>query len=58
VGAHGLMVEVHHRPEMALSDGAQSLLPEQFEDLNRQVQAIFSLFRTEGDRSGVLGRTA
>ena len=30
VEAHGLMVEVHHEPEKALSDGAQSLYPEQF----------------------------
>lgn len=58
VGAHGLMVEVHHQPEMALSDGAQSLLPEQFEDLHRQVQAIFSVFRTSTDGSAFIGRTA
>ncbi len=58
VGAHGLMVEVHHQPEMALSDGAQSLLPEQFEDLHRQVQAIFSVFRTSADGNGPIGRTA
>jgi len=42
VGAHGLMVEVHHRPEEALSDGAQSLYPDQFADLCRQANAIFS----------------
>jgi 3-deoxy-7-phosphoheptulonate synthase len=41
--AHGLMVEVHHQPEQALSDGAQSLLPEQFELLYRQVMAIFKV---------------
>jgi 3-deoxy-7-phosphoheptulonate synthase len=41
VEAHGLMVEVHHAPETALSDGAQSLYPDQFETLCRQVQAIF-----------------
>jgi len=41
VGAQGLMVEVHHAPEKALSDGAQSLYPRQFEDLCRQVQSIF-----------------
>ena len=45
VGAHGLMVEVHHRPEEALSDGAQSLYPEQFEMLCREIQAIFDVFR-------------
>ncbi len=40
VGAQGLMVEVHHAPEEALSDGAQSLYPEQFQQLCRQVRAI------------------
>jgi 3-deoxy-7-phosphoheptulonate synthase len=38
--AHGLMVEVHHAPENALCDGAQSLYPEQFAALCRQVRAI------------------
>jgi len=41
VGAQGLMVEVHHAPEKALSDGAQSLYPDQFEKLCRQVRSIF-----------------
>ncbi len=41
VEAHGLMIEVHHAPETALSDGAQSLYPDQFELLCRQVQDIF-----------------
>jgi 3-deoxy-7-phosphoheptulonate synthase len=45
VGAHGLMVEVHHAPEAALSDGAQSLYPEQFNDLCRQIAPIFGTFR-------------
>jgi 3-deoxy-7-phosphoheptulonate synthase len=40
VGAHGIMVEVHHDPDKALSDGAQSLYPEQFEHLCHRVQAI------------------
>jgi 3-deoxy-7-phosphoheptulonate synthase len=40
VGAHGIMVEVHHDPDNALSDGAQSLYPEQFEHLCNQVKAI------------------
>ncbi|MGD9307842.1 MAG: 3-deoxy-7-phosphoheptulonate synthase [Desulfosarcina sp.] len=43
--AHGLMVEVHHQPDQALSDGAQSLYPEQFELLCRQVMAIFKVCR-------------
>jgi 3-deoxy-7-phosphoheptulonate synthase len=33
VGADGLIIEVHPRPEEAFSDGAQSLTPSQFEDL-------------------------
>jgi 3-deoxy-7-phosphoheptulonate synthase len=47
VGADGLMVEVHHDPDRALSDGYQSLFPEQFEDLMREITAI----------AGVLGRS-
>jgi 3-deoxy-7-phosphoheptulonate synthase len=46
VGAHGLMVEVHHKPEEALSDGAQSLYPEQFEVLCREIQAISNIFKS------------
>jgi 3-deoxy-7-phosphoheptulonate synthase len=45
VGAHGLMVEVHHQPDQAMSDGAQSLYPEQFDNLCRQVRHIFDLFQ-------------
>ena len=43
VGADGLMVEVHHAPEKALSDGAQSLYPEQFSKLCDNVRSIFGL---------------
>ncbi|HEX7394543.1 MAG TPA: 3-deoxy-7-phosphoheptulonate synthase [Anaerolineaceae bacterium] len=39
-GADGLIIEVHSNPEMALSDGAQSLKPERFAQLVRQVRAI------------------
>ncbi len=39
-GADGLMVEVHTHPEEALSDGAQSLKPERFAEMVRQVRAI------------------
>jgi 3-deoxy-7-phosphoheptulonate synthase len=45
-GAHGLMVEVHHAPETALSDGAQSLYPEQFAQLCGWLNAAHSLLRT------------
>lgn len=47
VGAHGLMVEVHHAPDKALSDGAQSLYPRQFEGLCRQVQSIFDNLQSD-----------
>lgn len=39
-GADGLLVEVHPQPERALSDGGQSLYPEQFERMMREVAAI------------------
>jgi 3-deoxy-7-phosphoheptulonate synthase len=39
-GADGLLVEVHHDPERALSDGAQSLYPEQFEQLMKELRII------------------
>ncbi len=39
-GADGIMIEVHHDPEHALSDGAQSLYPEQFSELMEQIRII------------------
>ena len=39
-GTDGLMVEVHHDPSSAMSDGPQSLLPEQFSELMTQVKKI------------------
>ncbi len=39
-GADGVMVEVHHQPEKALSDGAQSLYPKQFGQLMRDLYVI------------------
>ena len=46
-GADGLMVEVHHDPEKALSDGPQALLPNQFEEMMKQIRLI----------ADVIGRT-
>ena len=40
VGADGLIVEVHHQPDLALSDGMQSLYPDQFDELMVQVRQI------------------
>ena len=39
-GADGLMIEVHNDPENALSDGAQSLTPAQFDEVVRKVEKI------------------
>jgi 3-deoxy-7-phosphoheptulonate synthase len=39
-GADGVLIEVHHKPEEALSDGPQALLPDQFAQLVREVKAI------------------
>lgn len=39
-GADGLLIEVHPDPPRALSDGAQSLYPEQFEDLVKEMDVI------------------
>ena len=39
-GADGLIIEVHPKPEDALSDGGQSLLPKRFADLVQKARAI------------------
>jgi 3-deoxy-7-phosphoheptulonate synthase len=42
-GADGLMVEVHHQPDRALNDGAQSLYPQQFAQLIHEISSIASV---------------
>jgi len=39
-GADGVIIEVHHKPEEALSDGPQSIVPEAFAQIVREVDAI------------------
>ena len=39
-GADGLAIEVHNQPEIAVSDGGQSLKPEKFEDLMRKAGPV------------------
>jgi 3-deoxy-7-phosphoheptulonate synthase len=63
-GADGLMVEVHPDPEQALSDGPQSLYPQEFERLMRDVEALSpvvekEMFRlpTTGEMSPVFSTT-
>lgn len=46
-GADGVMVEVHHEPHKALSDGPQAILPGQFKDLVRDVRALARLLGRE-----------
>ena len=42
-GADGLMIEVHHNPEEAFSDGAQSLLPDDFTKLAKELKKYLKL---------------
>jgi 3-deoxy-7-phosphoheptulonate synthase len=48
VGADGLLIEVHHEPEHALSDGPQAILPEMFRELVEEARRL----------APVVGRTA
>ena len=43
VGADGLMVEVHDQPDRALSDGAQALELDEYEQMVREVRAIHDI---------------
>lgn len=43
VGADGLIVEVHDQPEHALSDGAQALTLDQYEELVSEVRSIYEV---------------
>lgn len=43
VGADGLLVEVHNKPKIALSDGVQSLKPEKFAQLTEELRKIAPL---------------
>lgn len=47
VGAHGLIIEVHHHPEEALSDGPQSLKPEKYRALVHKLNRLVACL--EGD---------
>jgi 3-deoxy-7-phosphoheptulonate synthase len=62
-GADGLTVEVHPHPDEALSDGPQSLYPEQFEKLMRDIEALApvvgkELLRTPRPNRPAAGRAA
>jgi 3-deoxy-7-phosphoheptulonate synthase len=53
-GADALLIEVHNDPENALCDGAQSLLPDQFEELTRRLRLIAQAVGREMTQSPVL----
>ncbi len=48
VGADGLMIEVHNRPELALSDSAQALTPAEYAQLIEEVHAIRNVMARAG----------
>ncbi|HYL92677.1 MAG TPA: 3-deoxy-7-phosphoheptulonate synthase, partial [Alphaproteobacteria bacterium] len=45
VGADGLIVEVHNDPDRALSDGMQSIYPDQFDELMSEIRQIATVVR-------------
>ena len=61
VGADGILVEVHHEPDKALSDGPQSIYPDQFERMMHDIEQIAPVVertlprgvRVEPDTAGV-----
>ncbi|EQD61963.1 phospho-2-dehydro-3-deoxyheptonate aldolase [mine drainage metagenome] len=53
-GADGLMIEVHDRPEEALSDGPQALHPKELESLISDCTNIRALLRRQNRRTGSL----
>ena len=46
-GADGLMIEVHNNPKVALCDGAQSLTPEQFDDVMRTTRRVLAAVKED-----------
>lgn len=49
-GADGLMIEVHNDPARALSDGAQSLKPDQFADVVKAIDVMLPVVNKERDK--------
>jgi 3-deoxy-7-phosphoheptulonate synthase len=56
-GADGLLIEVHPQPDRALSDGEQSLFPEQFAQMMRDIAAVAeAVGRKIAEPLGAVGR--
>lgn len=51
-GAHGLMMEVHHDPDHASSDGAQSLTIEQFKEVTRKLNKLIGRIDYDNKMNG------
>ena len=43
IGADGILIEVHNKPEKAQCDGAQSLYPDQFAELMGEINTIHNI---------------
>ena len=54
-GADGLIIEVHPNPARALSDGPQSLTPENYKDLMVSVKKLGRFMKDEAIEPMVLG---
>jgi 3-deoxy-7-phosphoheptulonate synthase len=57
-GADGLMIEVHHDPDKALSDGPQSIFPYQFDQLMDEVRQIATVVGRTVNATSVVAHTA
>jgi 3-deoxy-7-phosphoheptulonate synthase len=56
VGADGLLIEVHNEPDRALSDGMQSLYPDQFDELMTEVRQIAGILHRSVPAPSTLSR--
>jgi 3-deoxy-7-phosphoheptulonate synthase len=56
-GADGLMVEVHHDPDHALSDGMQSIFPDQFDEMMGEIRQIAAILHRNVQESQKVPKT-
>src|ERR1700761_6320073 len=57
VGADGILVEVHHQPDKALSDGPQSIYPDQFAHMMAELEQIAAVLHRQVPRGIRIGTT-
>jgi 3-deoxy-7-phosphoheptulonate synthase len=58
VGADGLIVEVHNDPDRALSDGMQSLYPDQFDELMEEIRQIARILHRDAPHRRISAQSA